>query len=83
MSERDIWRVWSRTLHRWGLQDFAVMFLEAFRPLALLGSQLLYIGQPLVRTEFSSSHLDALAHMLEDSRQTQAFIHFLREGSPQ
>jgi hypothetical protein len=83
MSDMEIWRDWSQALQRWGVKDLAVVFLEAFRPLALLGAQMLYIGQPLLKNDISSGHLDALAQMLEDSTETKAFINYLREGSPQ
>lgn len=80
MSDMDIWRDWSRTLQRWGIKDLAVVFLESFRPLGFLGAQILYIGQPLLKSEFSSGHLNALTQMLEDGTETQAFIQYLREG---
>jgi hypothetical protein len=82
MSEKENWQDWSRTLQRWGLKDIAVVFLEAFRPLAFLGAQIIYIGQPLLNRDFSSGHLETLAQMLEDSSETQAFINYLREESP-
>ena len=67
----------------WGVEDLAASLLEAFGPLTVLGAQVVYLCQPFFMQSPSGQHLDALAHMLEDSTQTQAFALFLREGTQQ
>jgi len=80
-SEQHIWRVWARTLHKWGVKDWAASFLEAAGPLTLLGAQVVYIGQPVLGLVFPSHHLDALARILEQPDQTRAFAAYLREDT--
>lgn len=79
-ENHHIWRVWARYLHKWGLRAFVASFLEALGPLTILGAQALYIGQPLLGSLFPRAHLQALAHVLEDTDETRTFINYLREA---
>jgi hypothetical protein len=79
ISNHHIWQNWANALYRWGLEDIAATLLEASGPLSLLGAQALYMGQPLLRSIFPDDQLNALANLLEDNHQTQAFATFLRE----
>jgi hypothetical protein len=78
-DSKHIWQEWARILHHWGMQDLVASLLEAFGPLNLLGAQVVYLGQPLFGHLAANNHLEALAHMLEDRADTQAFISLLRE----
>lgn len=80
-ANHHIWRVWADQLHMWGVTDLVATLLEALGPLTALGAQLVYIGQPLLNWGTPDIHLDALAHLLEDSVETRAFVDFLREKS--
>lgn len=82
-ADHHIWQVWSTALHRWGMQDWTAALLEAAGPLTVLGAQVVYIGQPLLKPIVPPGHLEALAQLLEDNHQTQAFIAFLREDPSQ
>jgi len=76
-SERQIWEVWTRTLHRWGLNEVAARLLEAAAPVNLLGAQLVYLGQPFIKTLLPAGHLEGLAQVLEDPGRAQALIDML------
>ena len=78
-TNHHIWRVWTNNLHRWGLQNLVASFLEAAGPLALIGAQFVYVGQPILDTFVPAGHLQALAGVLEDDNQRQAFVACLRE----
>jgi len=78
-TNHHIWRVWTISLHRWGLQNLVASFLEAVGPLALIGAQVVYVGQPILDSIVPSGHLRALAGVLEDDSQRQAFVACLRE----
>jgi len=80
IANQHIWRVWADSLHRWGVDEHVATFLEAFGSITVLGAQVVYITQPALSGLFPASHLEALADMLEDSTQTQAFADYLREG---
>ncbi len=80
-ADQHVWRVWAGILQRWGVQDITVSLLESLGPLNMLGAQLLYFLQPLLAHASTFDHLQALADMLEDTQQTQAFIHYLREAN--
>jgi hypothetical protein len=56
------------------LDGFVAWFLEAGSPLTVLGAQAIYISQPFLGGEKTN----ALAHMLEEESETQAFIRYLR-----
>ncbi len=79
-ADHHIWRVWADKLHIWGVDDLTAALLEALGPLTILGAQVIYLGQPLLSWSASTGHLDALAHMLEDTRETRAFVDYLREN---
>lgn len=75
-----LWRIWSRALQRWGMQEWAASLLEASGPLNLVLAQFVYIGQPVFQSIFDRGHIGILADTLEDGAETQAFIDLLREG---
>ncbi len=77
--ENTTWSVWAEMLQRWGLRGFAAWLLEAASPLNVVGAQLVYVGQPFLEVFIPGSHMKALAQMLEEPRQTQAFIRYLQE----
>jgi hypothetical protein len=58
-------------------------FLDTAGPLAILGAQLVYLGQPFLRGHTSSSHLQAIADVLEDTDKRKAFVSYLRGESIQ
>lgn len=82
-ADQHIWQVWASYLQRWGVKDLAAQILEAAGPLAVLGAQFIYIGQPWVGRSLSQNHLDALARVLEDRDYTRAFVDFLKEAPSQ
>lgn len=79
IEERHIWRVWSRALHRWGLNTFAARMIEATSPLHILGAQLVYVGQPLLSLFVPQEHTRTLARTLEAPAEASAFARFLEE----
>jgi len=78
-DSQHFWQEWARILHRWGVRDIVASLLEAFGPLSMLGAQLVYLGQPLLGRVAPDDQVVALAHMLENRADTEAFIHLLRE----
>jgi hypothetical protein len=82
-TNHHIWRVWTKSLHRWGLQNLVASFLEAAGPLAVMGAQAVYVGQPILDIVLPGEHLQALANVLEDDDQRQAFVTCLLEESVQ
>ncbi len=75
----QIWRIWAANLQRWGLGEFAASFLEASAPLNLVGAQAVYVSQPALDWLLPREHSTELAHLLEETQNTQAFISLLRE----
>ena len=83
VKDQHIWQNWADRLHRWGMQDLVAALLEATGPLNLLGAQVVYLGQPLLNQFLPDNHLDALANLLENPKETQAFTNFLRQKNVQ
>ena len=77
-SKQQIWQIWARNLHRWGLREPAAAILEAIGPLNLVLAQGLYLIQPLFSASVSRNHLGTLAGTLENSEETQMFVTYLR-----
>jgi hypothetical protein len=61
------------------MQDVAVSLLEAAGSITVIAAQVVYVTQPLLTPSISKDSLDALACMLEDKEETQAFLTVLRE----
>jgi len=74
MQSRADWSRWAESLRRFKLDGLASWLLEAGAPLTLLGAQALYVSQPFVPGE----QVKALAQMLEEESETQAFARYLR-----
>ena len=74
MQSRADWSQWAESLRRFKLDGLASWLLEAGAPLTLLGAQVLFISQPFV----AGGKVTALAHMLEEETESQAFIRYLR-----
>lgn len=74
MPSRTDWSTWAETLRRFKLDGLASWLLEAGSPLSVLGAQMLYVSQPFV----GGKGIEALAHMLENEQETQAFAQYLR-----
>lgn len=74
MQSRSEWSKWAESLRRLKLDGLAAWFLEAGAPLTVLGAQFVYIGQPFL----GGAKTGALAHMLEEDEETQAFARYLR-----
>ncbi len=79
---RASWPGWAEFLRRRGLESMAAWALEAAGPLTMLGAQALYLGGPLLRPALSNGFIEALAGLLEDHSEAQAFADFLREEKP-
>ena len=75
MQSRADWSQWAEILRRFKMDGFASWVLEAGSPLAVIGAQVLYIGQPFIGGE----KVNALAHMLESETEAQSFVRYLRE----
>jgi hypothetical protein len=64
------------------LANLAADLSEAAGPLAILGAQVLYLGQPLLGRGGSGDSMRALAQLLEDPTELTQFARFLREAGP-
>jgi hypothetical protein len=67
-------------LHRWWVSQVAAAFLEAAGPLSVLGAQLIYFGQPLLRQAVPDGSLRVLAETLETPEESAAFAAYLRSA---
>jgi hypothetical protein len=72
-STREYWPRWAESLRHYQLHELIASLLEAGSPLALLGAQALYFG----RVFMANDQLTALAEMLEEDSEAQAFASFL------
>lgn len=78
MQSQSEWSEWAESLRRLKLDVLAAWLLEAGGPLTVLGAQAVYLGQPFL----GGKKLDALAHMLEEDEESQAFARYLRGEIP-
>ena len=74
MQSRADWSQWAESLRRFKLDGLALWLLEAGAPLTLLGAQALVVSQPFL----PEGKINALAQMLEEETETQAFVRYLR-----
>ncbi len=81
-TNHDLWQTWSDRLGRLGLKSVAASLLDASGPLAVLGAQALYLGQPFLNQALPDRHFQALAELLENQDELRSFTAFLREEKP-
>lgn len=72
---------WAGLLQGWGVHQVAAALLEASGPLKVVGAQLVYLSQPVLRGFLDGGSLSTLAGMLEEPEQTKTFIEFLRKDA--
>jgi hypothetical protein len=72
-STREYWPRWAEALRHYQLHELTASLLDAAGPLALLGAQALYVGRAFIVND----QLTALAEMLEEESEAQAFASFL------
>ena len=53
-------------IHGWKMSGLASTFLDAFRPLAFIGGQALWVAQPTLSLLINSDRLADLARLLEE-----------------
>lgn len=79
-EDRKIWKVWAKGLQRWGIRDLVATFLEAIGPISILGAQVVYLGQPFIRSLVSEGTISALTQLLEDPDEAKEFSQYLRQA---
>lgn len=78
-EDRSFWPAWALFLQRRGLDDIAASLLETAGLLNILLAQLLFATQPFFSRTLPDGQWQALATLLEDSKESQSFAAFLRE----
>jgi hypothetical protein len=64
-----------------GFRSAVLVVLDAGRPLAFLGGQLIWIFQPFASLFFPRHRMAQLAHILEDPQAVDQLIHCLADRS--
>jgi hypothetical protein len=83
MDSHKSWTLWANRLNQWGLKEPVAVFIEAAGPLSVFAAQLVYFGQPFFSRLLSLDHSTELASMLENGKERQSFVSFLREEHPE
>lgn len=78
-KNHHIWQDWAQRLHHWGVQEWVASFLEAAGPITILGGQAVYMIHPIIGPLLPEGQMNALADLLTDTSQSQAFSRYLRE----
>lgn len=68
---------YARKIQRLGLGDLTIALIDAFKPLAIIGAQVVYLLDPFVGA--SDGRLVTLGRILEDPEQTAILLDHLRE----
>ncbi len=77
--DHTYWPAWARFLQRQGLAGVAASLIDVASPLAFVGAQAIYLGQPIFGQPASASSYQALATLLENRTELQEFAAYLRE----
>jgi len=79
MRSYPFWEAWAHFLQRFKLDRAAALFLESAGPVKILLAQTVYFGQPLLAMAISKEECNAIAELLENTTESQSFVHFLLE----
>jgi hypothetical protein len=77
-----IWNQWASWLYKRRLHEMTATFLEAAGPLTILGTQLVYLSEPVLTLFTPPENTQALAELLENPRNQESFIDLLRAYQP-
>lgn len=75
---KKTWLTWAEKLYEWNINEATASLLEAAGPLTFLGAQVIYFGQPILTLFTVPERTQALAELLENPTDKQAFIEILR-----
>jgi len=75
---KKTWIEWADKLYNWRLNEITASFLEIAGPFTLLGAQVIYLGEPILTVFAAPERTQALAELLENPTEKQAFIEVLR-----
>lgn len=68
---------YARKIRRLGLGNFTIALIDALKPLAIVGAQVVYVLDPFVGA--SDGRLVTFGQILEDPDQTAILLDHLRE----
>ncbi len=68
---------YARKIRRLGLGNFTIALIDALKPLAIMGAQVVYVLDPFVGG--SDGRFVALGRIIEDQEQTAILLDHLRE----
>jgi hypothetical protein len=77
---QKIWLAWVNKLQQYGMADLVASLMEAGAPLAVIGAQAVYIGQPLLTSFWPRMNLAPLTELLENDASYRDFIGGLRKA---
>lgn len=78
-SSDDVFlRTVAKSISKRGLGSLALVALEAGRPLAFLGGQLLWLTQPALCLLWSRNQISRLARLLEEAEAVDSLIEYLQ-----
>lgn len=78
-TDHPYWPTWARFLQQHGLDRIAFSLLESTGPLAVIGAQVIYLGEPFLNQAFPARNLQALADLFENQAEMKSFAAYLRE----
>jgi len=64
-----------------GLAAPAILFLELYRPFSYIGSQCLFLAQPLLDGFVDGAFIGQLAELLDDGDAVEHLVRCLEEGA--
>ena len=76
--EQKGWEEWAHFLQHVQIREPVAAFLEASGPLAVIFAQLIYFGQPFLNWMLPSGGWSSLAETLENQKDRQEFVSYLR-----
>ncbi len=76
-SNQHIWRLWSKSLHQWGIANLVAYFWKRQVHCRLSGRKRFICFNPILRGVASTDQLGALAQMLEEPSETKQFAEMI------
>ncbi|RLC64275.1 MAG: hypothetical protein DRI80_01815 [Chloroflexota bacterium] len=80
-DQDDLIRRLANKVRSRGLAAPAILFLELYRPLSYIGSQCMFLAQPLLDCFVDGASIGQLAELLDDGDAVEHLVRCLEEGA--
>ncbi|MGB9586169.1 MAG: hypothetical protein ACPL4H_04145 [Anaerolineales bacterium] len=79
LENHNIWRSWSRQLHKWGIESLVVTLLESFSAFDDIFLHIIYLIEPFAFGNKNNHNVQAFLALFGDEQARSSFLAILKD----